>query len=1145
MEQCQDYPEEEYEGKQKPYSSNYHTLNADNKKSNQTSKVSYSSKYNQNKNSINSKKTTNQTKKENQNNEYKKTNQPQNTKKDNNYSYSSRSNQPNNSSLNKQLQNKYVTSFNSSSKRNDLSNATISSDGVLSGYTDNCGFYVSGSSDLNSKTTNKNLHNNNNRENRATRSNRTYESKTQVINLSDYRKNEVINDSTNKHSKQKGYENNYKNNNYNKTNVNSNMYNKNNDNYYGNYKYSYNDKKNQNSTNDYSRRSHYETEPNIRIRHYNHRKKSTENDSGPFVPERNITNREPQATIKSINNNLNNPNNIRRVYNSSTNTSYEENNKNNYSQTIIETRYESRRRNNTPNISSRYGNRDNSYNNYHYNITERNTIPEIKSIPNRYNRSEIPHNKGYRYKTNTEIQDNIINNSQRYYQPRYTLNQRNVNSSNDTNINKNRYNFLERPKSREYGTKTEVYSYSKNNYSKTLFNNNERDNLYEPPTQRHQTSSYKNNEPYQRYGTRSVSTAIYNRGPRKYGIQTETISSNRNTYTRVNEYEVTDINSFRKQQNQRDNYSVEKNYERKREPINLLRSLYNTNNNNKKEYTVFEKSLKNIRDNQKDIEKDNRRNKYNNHQIYVSTNITKDKKIYKTSTQKEAFRPYRYTLSSLNEYEVPGKKYQRYGKNDDDKYKRYDDKNKNLYKNININKNNYFNAMKNLEEEIEVDDENDYLPLKPLAKINIKTKDNNYKYDINKTTQPKDEKKNKTNYIINIKREDKTKDKKDNNKDRHSTGTGEYKNYNISDNKNNPPKNTNYNYFESTYNKKSNKITSITAQKAKNDKDKTTTKTEITNINININKKQEEKPRPKYPQNNPQHIHQIPTQIKRPLETKKPVQQYKATQQQITAQQKPLQEPQKSTQQQKTARQDLTNQMQKPQIQQTEQKSSTLQKKNKKQHKPIQRIKPQLNLKNPDSKINTQNQIKTKQLQEANNEDDNKEEEIQENEKDDSDKNKKISKYSSYFGDSNNNYHEIKGVSSTKKEENEEDEENEQNNSTEEVKKYDQPMQLVRNVTFGIQSENLCVPAETEYDKDKEADEQIIEEDEINDDNYNENEENEGDLKNRYNDNDEEGELGDDNIDENENEENDDNEMAEEYEDIENNVNEDDDNDNE
>ena len=44
MEPYQDYPEEEYEGKQKPYSSNYHMLNADNKRSNQTSKIVPSSK---------------------------------------------------------------------------------------------------------------------------------------------------------------------------------------------------------------------------------------------------------------------------------------------------------------------------------------------------------------------------------------------------------------------------------------------------------------------------------------------------------------------------------------------------------------------------------------------------------------------------------------------------------------------------------------------------------------------------------------------------------------------------------------------------------------------------------------------------------------------------------------------------------------------------------------------------------------------------------------------------------------------------------------------------------------------------------------------------------------------------------------------
>ena len=38
------------------------------------------------------------------------------------------------------------------------------------------------------------------------------------------------------------------------------------------------------------------------------------------------------------------------------------------------------------------------------------------------------------------------------------------------------------------------------------------------------------------------------------------------------------------------------------------------------------------------------------------------------------------------------------------------------------------------------------------------------------------------------------------------------------------------------------------------------------------------------------------------------------------------------------------------------------------------------------------------------------------------------------------------------------------------IKKYDQPMKLVRSVTFDIQSENMYVPQERDYDKDKEAD---------------------------------------------------------------------------
>ena len=67
--------------------------------------------------------------------------------------------------------------------------------------------------------------------------------------------------------------------------------------------------------------------------------------------------------------------------------------------------------------------------------------------------------------------------------------------------------------------KQKFKSNNKYNYGRTLLNNNERDNLYERPTQRNQTLIYKNDyqkdEPKKRYETRSVSTATYNRGIKK------------------------------------------------------------------------------------------------------------------------------------------------------------------------------------------------------------------------------------------------------------------------------------------------------------------------------------------------------------------------------------------------------------------------------------------------------------------------------------------------------------------------------------------------------------------------------------------------------------------------------------------------------
>ena len=65
-------------------------------------------------------------------------------------------------------------------------------------------------------------------------------------------------------------------------------------------------------------------------------------------------------------------------------------------------------------------------------------------------------------------------------------------------------------------------------------------------------------------------------------------------------------------------------------------------------------------------------------------------------------------MGNLNEYEIDITSYKKY-----DKYKRENKENKdeNKYKKVEINKNNYFKEMKNLEEEIELDEEqNDYSP---------------------------------------------------------------------------------------------------------------------------------------------------------------------------------------------------------------------------------------------------------------------------------------------------------------------------------------------------------------------------------------------------------------------------------------------------
>ena len=96
-----------------------------------------------------------------------------------------------------------------------------------------------------------------------------------------------------------------------------------------------------------------------------------------------------------------------------------------------------------------------------------------------------------------------------------------------------------------------------------------------------------------KYVPRSFSITPASRTVKKYGIQTETIAMNRNRNdSKINEYEITDISEI-KREKQKQNYSMSKYIPKIKQPIDQASKTLNI----KKEYTAFEKSLKNIKDN--------------------------------------------------------------------------------------------------------------------------------------------------------------------------------------------------------------------------------------------------------------------------------------------------------------------------------------------------------------------------------------------------------------------------------------------------------------------------------------------------------------------------------------------------------------------
>ena len=829
--------------------------------------------------------------------------------------------------------NKYLITFNSNPRKFD-SKGKISSDGVIRGYTSNCSFYVSGSSDLKS---NINYQNNDYKSTIKKENDNKPINKTAEKRHIDINKN-IINNNTSNYNRYIN-KNNYipKENDLKKDNK---IFKSSTETNYGQYKYTI--PVNLHKIKEQKPKINYtQTEPSNNVIYFS---KNTSNS-----PSINAKYNSNYNNDKSKNNNKNNyykyninnsNNNQKKEYKTSTNVNLIENTRKNYFQTESEPKtVQKGKRTNTPNISrldDRYISKDDDKK-YKYTKIRSNLDEEKKP---RHTTSEIPHNY-VKQKYNYNLDKNILKNINQTPDSKYSLIKNNSNIN--FNINYNRYNNITpKPREREYGTRTQNYSFNNRDYSSALLSKNEKEiEIYELPKYKDRSNYIRKISP-KKYDSHSINYSLPKYNRRNFSVHTETSAFNRDrNYLRNNEYEVSDVQEYKRNQK--------------------LKNI----NNNIREYNSFERGRINISDNKKEIENDekikNSRRESNHHKVYISSNLSQNKR-YKTSTQNNNdIRRNKYTLGNLNEYEVEVDSNNKY-----DKYNKYNKYNKNIVKdkdkniknvNVNINKNNYFKEMKNLEEELEIDDneQNEYVPPRQLF-------DNKNK----KTENNKDKVKDKIN--INLNKYQRT------------------------------PPSTSQNYLNNYY------------QRSQLPQQKSPTYNPI-NLN-NIKKK----------------ANYIPQKIS--------IQSLKQNEMKII--------PKKTN----------------------------------------------LNKNNQNIKIEDQ------QEEDSNDgEPDNK----QMNKKEEEDNINQKPKYGSYFGDSNNNYYEVKGMSAKKKEENEEEEEeNENDEEIEEsinnkIKNNNYLNQIVRNVNFNIQSENIFIPA-GEADKDeKEADEQQIEEDEqinIEENNDNDNNEN-------------------------------------------------------
>ena len=949
-----------------------------------------------------------------------------------------------------------------------------SSDGVLRGYTNNYSFYVSGSSQIKPKVTINNQYNNNYRVNNSNNSTNYQNKNSTPI------KRQIIYNNTRQMPRNIGqyqkiiYSNN-------DTNINNNFYNRNYENrqiiHHDNSSYIIRTVENEpvkytppnmQYTNNYNM-SHGNNDEDDEIYYINENRNISQqrNYQKPIIQRRvvkRVVDREPSDSRKDyyilgpndnqrnintknkINNNYQQKTIYQKVNNENLNNNLKKYSNNNGRTTNINQRNDyfspyPLKRTNTPNIQ-----RPNLTSNTNY---TRPIISRQQKImgrsPNFYGPKNLNNNESYPSRGNiyayTDNNNNFYNqteiNSPRTRTPYLT---RSPLMEQENNV----YIYPTR-REREYTSKTELQNQP--GYEYEYEENDEDDDVYEVPEQFNDNrvvyyeDSRQNvtDRPFLRVSNYSQSE----RNGRKYGVYTQTLAMNKN-YNYDDEYEV-DRRKVRnmRRYNKRNNYSVPKIMR----PINDVQKLVRQN----REYTTFERSLKNIRDNEEEIELENeeRNNRVriktsgsNNHRLYISNNSRgHPSRKYKTYTELQSDRPQGYVLedidaNSQDEYDMPpninrnrkiikknnlriveqetDNRYQppppKYHPELENNY--YDEENMDSYQNINTQTQNEENGDEVNDEEEHMYDSNQLITAKEDNFRIVQNNERNRREDFNRKQ-----------IIQNSQNSDENEQMQDN------EAEGEEHEEDII-------QQTNTNIEEDSYRRED--------SPKDGEENIPTGDKNIKNIQTEINEK--------YYDNQGNYLGEKKI---------------------ITTKQVPVNN-------QNNQREDYNPQREEGDYQDDQEE------------------------------------------QEDDNENDNEYTPYQSNHKKfqkrgENNKNIIESKYHSYFGDSNNNvYYEIKGVSGevNKEGESKNDEEIERRN-------YKEPMVQVKNVTFGIQSENLCVQGQDNdnnniEEKDniddkgnndeKEADEQQIdenaaidEEEEEEQNNINQNKENEENLEKNQN----------------------------------------------